>query len=550
MAINNNTVFHQSKMLSNPHHFHRLCRKAGVSRILLEEAKACRGGLGASTCFKGRSVRNTDEDHTHITSGQLDVWIRTLLYSEEHPEEEDRDNFSVRVVEPTEDWYAFVRLVRTSISAEEKSSWSNLSNSKLAKEAKKFGMTFGTANSKALLSLRERMESMFERRRTLIWNKSDDELDIKESENDLEISEYNMMNIFQLRELCKKRGIVTYHHHKQQLIEHLREQEAPSALCHLSYADMNTNQLKLVAKDKGLLEYNNLGKNQLLDAILQFDETEEKKREIQDKLILGGVEIVARREDNYISATQLCNAGKKEYSNWAKTGKTTEFLIELASVLDIPKDQLIKTKQGGIAGDQGTWVHPRVAINIAQWVSPKFAVNVTGWIQQLLTTCQVSIQRPIRALTDLSEVDVEAEQLEMALDKDIARYTNCVALYVAYIGEEMVKVGYSDSKLLNRLKKHQNSESLYKQWRLISLEEISGRPVEKEVHEFLTPYRAVFQQQKEIYKISHMTLTNFVRKIAKFLEENDLKMTVRKLREENSRLKEENLELKLAASGR
>lgn len=29
---------------------------------------------------------------------------------------------------------------------------------------------------------------------------------------------------------------------------------------------------------------------------------------------------------------------------------------------------------------RGTWVHPRVAINLAQWISPQFAVKVTQWV--------------------------------------------------------------------------------------------------------------------------------------------------------------------------
>ena len=29
---------------------------------------------------------------------------------------------------------------------------------------------------------------------------------------------------------------------------------------------------------------------------------------------------------------------------------------------------------------QGTWVHPQVAIHLAQWLSPQFAVKVTQWV--------------------------------------------------------------------------------------------------------------------------------------------------------------------------
>ena len=36
--------------------------------------------------------------------------------------------------------------------------------------------------------------------------------------------------------------------------------------------------------------------------------------------------------------------------------------------------------QGGTPELQGTWVHPQVAVHLAQWLSPAFAVKVTLWI--------------------------------------------------------------------------------------------------------------------------------------------------------------------------
>jgi hypothetical protein len=34
---------------------------------------------------------------------------------------------------------------------------------------------------------------------------------------------------------------------------------------------------------------------------------------------------------------------------------------------------------------QGTWVHPQVAIHLAQWLSPKFAVQVTKWVYEWMS---------------------------------------------------------------------------------------------------------------------------------------------------------------------
>jgi hypothetical protein len=37
------------------------------------------------------------------------------------------------------------------------------------------------------------------------------------------------------------------------------------------------------------------------------------------------------------------------------------------------------------------WVHPQVAINIAQWISPQFDVKVSGWVYEIMMTGKVDI---------------------------------------------------------------------------------------------------------------------------------------------------------------
>ena len=45
----------------------------------------------------------------------------------------------------------------------------------------------------------------------------------------------------------------------------------------------------------------------------------------------------------------------------------------------------VVAKVGGKFDEQhGTWVHPDVAILLAQWCSPKFAVRVSQWVRERL----------------------------------------------------------------------------------------------------------------------------------------------------------------------
>lgn len=49
-------------------------------------------------------------------------------------------------------------------------------------------------------------------------------------------------------------------------------------------------------------------------------------------------------------------------------------------------DLLIQINSTGINENRCTWVHPQVAINIAQWISPEFDVQVSRWIYELAIT--------------------------------------------------------------------------------------------------------------------------------------------------------------------
>jgi hypothetical protein len=53
--------------------------------------------------------------------------------------------------------------------------------------------------------------------------------------------------------------------------------------------------------------------------------------------------------------------------------------------MGFPISGLIVTLKGGRPEEQGTWVHPDVAIHLAQWCSPKFAVAVSRWVREWMS---------------------------------------------------------------------------------------------------------------------------------------------------------------------
>ena len=125
----------------------------------------------------------------------------------------------------------------------------------------------------------------------------------------------------------------------------------------------------------------------------ETDTPEELKDEPYELVPLeldNGYIIESREEDGYIDVTNLCTAGKKKFNHWNSLSKTTAFIKELSSTTGIPVVELIKQNTGG-NGDRHTWVHPQVAINIAQWISPQFDVKVSSWVLEVMMTGKIDI---------------------------------------------------------------------------------------------------------------------------------------------------------------
>lgn len=528
--------------MSNPKSFVDDCKKCNVTYEYLLEAHECVGKQATARMFLGKSKRGGGG---FVSAASIENWLETFKYANEHPDEEDHDQHQSREVNPTEEWHLFVELIHKPIQQIEIDSWAKMSKKMLGEEVKKYGITFGIANSKAIVNIHERMSDMVQRRKTHFWNKPlvrVAEVRLAEEPVDQPMTEQTLknMNIFQLRELAKERNI-SVNLCKDDMINEIiayREDDIST----VEYVEMSTSRLKLIAKDRGLLEYNNLKKDELVEALKLKDVKDQEENNKKDRIMLGGIEIISREGDGYINATQLCKAGGKEYSNWFKNSKTNEFLEELEGSLLIRRDLLIHINIEGNNENRCTWVHPRVAIHIAQWVSPKFAVIVTGWIQTLLSTGNVSIERPVKEFATLTQMDVEAEELETNVKME--EHTTDSVLYISYIGRGMVKVGYSDGRLVQRNKKHMSTESMYSQWRIVYLVNVSGRPIEKILHEFLFPYQTDFNKQKEIYK-PLKSIKSFINMVSRFVEDNDLPMKIRRLESEVQRLKLENMELRL-----
>jgi hypothetical protein len=101
--------------------------------------------------------------------------------------------------------------------------------------------------------------------------------------------------------------------------------------------------------------------------------------------VAQGATIYQRPADGYINATAMCQAAGKRWNDYSVLSTTQPFLDALASETGIPVSTLAQSHKGGDIRLQGTWVHPQVAIHLAQWCSAEFAVKVSQWVYEWMS---------------------------------------------------------------------------------------------------------------------------------------------------------------------
>jgi hypothetical protein len=97
----------------------------------------------------------------------------------------------------------------------------------------------------------------------------------------------------------------------------------------------------------------------------------------------NGIDI-PQRPDGYINATKMCEAAGKRWNNFWQTQNAQSFANALASDTGIPVSETVISIKGGDPWQQGTWVHPDLAVELARWISPEFAIICNRWVREIM----------------------------------------------------------------------------------------------------------------------------------------------------------------------
>ena len=178
---------------------------------------------------------------------------------------------------------------------------------------------------------------------------------------------------------------------------------------------------------------------------------------------------VSFRADGYLNATAIAAHFGKQPRDYLKTEQTQQYIAALAENLSVKtkiltkENQIVSVKRGG--DEQGTWLHPKLAIHFARWLDPKFAVWCDEQIEQIISSSlqpklaqttvadRTPLRQAVSALVGKCNIDYSSAYNmvhqrfgvdsieEIAADKlpDAIAYIHALTLHSGLVGELLDK---------------------------------------------------------------------------------------------------------------
>lgn len=120
------------------------------------------------------------------------------------------------------------------------------------------------------------------------------------------------------------------------------------------------------------------------------------------------------QSDAYLNATEIAAKFGKAPKDYLKTDRTKKYIEAVGRNLLTDTNQLVTVIQGGDSLQQGTWFHPKLAIDFARWLNADFAVWCDEQIELILRG--EPVQKPATALDALENIVSVLRQNEQRLE--------------------------------------------------------------------------------------------------------------------------------------
>lgn len=200
--------------------------------------------------------------------------------------------------------------------------------------------------------------------------------------------------------------------------------------------------------------------NDRLEEREQGRKQEQELETVVNTLQLNDV-VITSRDDGYINATQMCKAGGKLFGHWKELDSTKTVIEVLSSDIGIPISQLVESKKGNTtAYKQGTWIHPDLAIQLAQWLSPSFALQVSRWVRQLAVAGSVTLHREECKVLEQRAESAERKRTELLQRREHHKFKRGPVFYIISDNDSTstrYKVGIDEVDINARLAQHRTT---------------------------------------------------------------------------------------------
>ncbi len=94
----------------------------------------------------------------------------------------------------------------------------------------------------------------------------------------------------------------------------------------------------------------------------------------------------------------MCQSVGKQISDYTRLKSSGAYESRLSAITGIPRKELVSET----IRSEGTWVHRKVAIHLAQWISPDFAVWVTDLVEKFVTG-QITTEQSRAAAVEVAD---------------------------------------------------------------------------------------------------------------------------------------------------
>jgi hypothetical protein len=116
----------------------------------------------------------------------------------------------------------------------------------------------------------------------------------------------------------------------------------------------------------------------------------------------NGTPITRRTTDGFVNATAMAKASGKQWSSYRETDRASTYIEALSRNTEIRVTSLYIAKPG-----EGTWIHPRLAVDFARWISADFAVWMDTWFIEEISGISRVQDTQVPALPPTHQADTE-----------------------------------------------------------------------------------------------------------------------------------------------